>query len=124
MKIWSCKIGQVESGQVPDGGDTPLREAVEAAYKELTGEDNRFCFSGWGAKLDSFERDIVEGKVTGSFAFLIEVKQGEISKLWRWSIVGGLNNRVIESEGHIDEVTCRRELDMVRRAFMQEASVT
>ena len=123
MKIWSCKIGETMSGQVPEGGDAPLRVAVEKAYKELTGEDNNFCFSGWGAVLDPFEKDIVEGHDRPHDPFTIEVKQSEISKLWTWAVIGGLDNPVIASDGHIEEATCRRELDMVRRAFLQEALV-
>jgi len=124
MKIWSCKIGEVEPGQVPSGGDNPMRRATEAAYKELTGEDAKFCFSGWGAVLDPMERDIVEGTDSPSQPFSIEVKEGELSKLWSWAVIGGLNNPVMISDGHVDEMSCRRQLDMVRCAFMQEAAVT
>jgi hypothetical protein len=47
--IWSCKIGA--SGNVPNGGDLPMRKAIQQAYFELTGEHPEFLFSGWGAKL-------------------------------------------------------------------------
>ncbi len=60
MKIWSCKIGEVGPASVPDGGDSPLRQAVQAAYKELTGSDDKFCFSGWGAELTESERAAYE----------------------------------------------------------------
>jgi hypothetical protein len=60
MKIWTCKIGEVDDGLVPRGGDWPMRRAVERAYTEITGEEPRFIFSGWGGELDGIEREIVE----------------------------------------------------------------
>jgi len=61
-KIWGCKIGEIASSRLPDGSDLPLRQAVQRAYRELTGEDEEFCFSGWGEELDAIERDVVEGR--------------------------------------------------------------
>lgn len=60
-KIWSCKIGEVDSLPI-SGADHPMRQAVEKAYKEITGEDCKFCFSGWGAELDEIERAVVEDR--------------------------------------------------------------
>jgi hypothetical protein len=37
-----------------------MRRAVEQAYRELTGEEPRFIFSGWGYELDEIERELVE----------------------------------------------------------------
>ena len=59
MKIWSCKIGEMEDESVPSGGDLPMRQAVEEAYRKLTGHECTFCFSGWAAKLTEIEREIV-----------------------------------------------------------------
>jgi len=64
MKIWDCKIGEVDDGDVPEGGDLPMREAVRKAYKELTGKDATFLFSGWGGELTDLEREVVERKPT------------------------------------------------------------
>lgn len=61
-KIWSCKIGEVAESVLFDGADGPMRDAVEAAYRHLTGEHNTFCFSGWGAELDESERAVVENR--------------------------------------------------------------
>ncbi|MBV2180939.1 MAG: hypothetical protein KUL86_06845 [Castellaniella sp.] len=61
MKIWQCKIG--ESVSVPNGADAPMREAVARAYKELTGEEPTFIFSGWGAELTEPERAVVEDRL-------------------------------------------------------------
>lgn len=60
MKIWSCLIGEVPDSMVPQGGDWPMRQAVANAYRELTGAEPRFIFSGWGAELTDIQREIVE----------------------------------------------------------------
>lgn len=61
MKIWTCKIGEVEG--VPFGADAPMRQAVVRAYREITGRDPEFCFSGWGGELDECERAVVEDRL-------------------------------------------------------------
>jgi hypothetical protein len=38
-----------------------MRKAVERAYKELTGEENIACFSGWGGEFTAHERAIIQG---------------------------------------------------------------
>ncbi len=63
MEIWSCKIGEVESEHVPFAGDLPMRQAIAKAYKELTGHEPEFIFSGWGAVLDEPERAVVEDRL-------------------------------------------------------------
>lgn len=60
MKIWTCKIGEVEG--IPDGADLPMRQAVAEAYKRITGKDPKFIFSDWGGTLTSGERAVVEGR--------------------------------------------------------------
>lgn len=60
MRIWDCKIGEVDAAKLPPGSDLPMRRAVRKAYLELTGEEPRFIFSGWDAKLTSVERALVE----------------------------------------------------------------
>ena len=62
MKIWSCKIGEVDADKLPHGSDLPMREAVGRAYKEITGEERAFIFSGWGAELTEPERAAVENR--------------------------------------------------------------
>ena len=56
MKIWRCKIGDVENSLLADGADEPMREAVIKAYKKLTGRTHEFCLSGWGSQLSTDER--------------------------------------------------------------------
>lgn len=58
-KIWSCKIGEVDESKIPRGGDMPMRIAVEKAYLELTGEEPKFLFSGWGGELTEGERAVI-----------------------------------------------------------------
>lgn len=62
MKIWSCKIGEVDPEKVPDGGDWPMRQAISEAYERITGEAPTFLFSGWGASLTESERAVVENR--------------------------------------------------------------
>jgi hypothetical protein len=62
LKIWDCKIGEVDAEKLPHGADLPMRQAVRKGYKELTGEEPLFIFSGWGGKLDEGERAVVENR--------------------------------------------------------------
>jgi hypothetical protein len=58
--IWSCKIGGISN--LPVAADSPMREAICTAYKNLTGEEPKFIFSGWDAELTEPERAIVENR--------------------------------------------------------------
>lgn len=58
MKIWYCKIGEVED--VPEGADSLMRDAIEEAYFNLTGELSKFIFSGWAGELTVSERSVVD----------------------------------------------------------------
>ena len=60
MKIWDCKIGEIEAANLPLSSDAPMRRAVEKAYFELTGQEPNFVLSGWGGELTDTERMIVE----------------------------------------------------------------
>lgn len=62
-KMWHCEIGEVDGDKIPMGGDYPMRVAVAKAFKDLTGEDNIFIFSGWGNKLSEGRRAVVESRV-------------------------------------------------------------
>ena len=61
-KIWFCKIGEVQKWMLPEGSDMPMREAIGAAYKQVTGVDPDFIFSGWAGELTEGERAVVEDK--------------------------------------------------------------
>jgi hypothetical protein len=40
-----------------------MRQAVETAYYAITGDEPKFVFSGWGAKLTEPERAVVEDRM-------------------------------------------------------------
>ena len=61
--IWQCKIGEHDGSRLGGGMDLPMREAVRRAYKEITGEEPDFIFSGWSAKLTEPERAVVENRL-------------------------------------------------------------
>lgn len=62
MKIWACKIGEVDAAKLPKGADEPMRQAVIRAYREITGTEPTLLFSGWGGELTDAERRVVEEK--------------------------------------------------------------
>lgn len=59
--VWSCKIGLKKGtfAVLPGGADLPMREAVEDAFRKITGLEADFTFSGWGAELTKDELDVV-----------------------------------------------------------------
>lgn len=61
-KVWQCRIGGPVV--VPDGGDAPLRQAVEETFMKMFGEEAVACFSGWGEKWTELEISVIrnEGK--------------------------------------------------------------
>ena len=59
--IWTCKIGR--AGNKPSGADAPMRDAIAAAYRTLTGEEPDFIFSGWGGSLTEGELACVENRL-------------------------------------------------------------
>jgi hypothetical protein len=58
--IWDCKIGEVDIALLTPESDWRMRRAVRKAYKEITGQEPEFIFSGWGGRLTEAERSIVE----------------------------------------------------------------
>ena len=59
--MWFCKIG--EHSPLQRGADSPMRDAVAAEYKKLTGQEPAFIFSGWGGELTEGERAVVENRL-------------------------------------------------------------
>jgi len=53
---WIGIIGETEHGKLPYGGDSPMRKAVEKAFKEVTGHDEEILYSGWSANAKTVER--------------------------------------------------------------------
>jgi hypothetical protein len=120
-KIWFCKIGEVDTSFVPDGGDLPMRMAVAEKYLELTDFVPDFCFSGWAATLDEPERAVVENREPSAeyqalwykqqaapamFEALTAIVQAEEAAFKEWHEVGGPEWR----EGHpaFDRYTAAR----------------
>lgn len=60
--IWQCKIGGEHTGVLPPGCDLPMRKAIAAAFREITGAEPQFIFSGWASKLTESERAVVENR--------------------------------------------------------------
>ena len=60
-RAWSCTIGVMGDVDLPPGADAPMRQAAEAAFYALTGKHAEFNFSGWGAKLDKYQFEVVPG---------------------------------------------------------------
>jgi hypothetical protein len=62
LATWSCRIGQVPHHGLPDWSDRLMREAVARAYREITGEEPLFIFSGWADELTESERAVLENR--------------------------------------------------------------
>ena len=60
--VWGCKIGIRAGTEVtlPAGADGPMRNAIEAAFLEITGLEAEFIFSGWGETLTELENDLLD----------------------------------------------------------------
>lgn len=100
MKIWGCKVGEIDMENLPKGSDAIMRAAVEEAYKKLTGEWPRFVFSGWGAELDRNERSVVENREPSAqdyldhqneaqLRLLLQQKEEELSRLRKLAFEAG-----------------------------------
>lgn len=76
MKIWDCKIGEIDAAKLPPGADQPMRRAIAQCYLELTGEDPQFIFSGWGAELLERERAVVEDRMPDPIKIVEEMRSG------------------------------------------------
>lgn len=61
-RIWRCKIGG-RCDDFPVGADAPMRDAIADAFKEVTGREPEFIFSGWAATLTEGERAVVENRM-------------------------------------------------------------
>lgn len=61
MNVWECKIGGAAA--LPPGSDLPMRLAVVRAYREITGVDAEFIFSGWAGQLTESEMAVVENRL-------------------------------------------------------------
>jgi hypothetical protein len=61
-QLWDCKIGVKGQVEIPHGADFPMRRAVEAEFKKITGQNPDYIFSGWGSTLGESELAVVENR--------------------------------------------------------------
>jgi len=59
-KWWGCLIGPAKAGELPPGCDAPMRHAVEGIFYAITGHEDKFLSSGWGAHPDAGMREIMD----------------------------------------------------------------
>lgn len=64
-KIWTCKIVVVHQ-DLPTGFDAPPRMAAENAI-EAAGIKVLANFSGWGGKLNKYEKEAVDREIAVDF---------------------------------------------------------
>ena len=81
--IWFCKIGQADWDKLPKGSDYPMRQAVAACFRELTGEIPDYIFSGWNGALTEPELAVVEDRAGKEERFSVEMSRGQ------WLVVLG-----------------------------------
>ena len=60
-KVWFCKIGGEGDIDLPSGPDGPMRKAIAEGYRQLTGKEPDFIFSGWGGELTPEEHYVAYG---------------------------------------------------------------
>jgi hypothetical protein len=72
-QIWGCQIGG-KYLRLPPGSDGPMRTAVEKAFKEITGLDAQFTFSGWSETLSESRRAVLENRLPDYDKVIAELK--------------------------------------------------
>lgn len=48
LEYWFCEIGPIDRSKVLNGGDYPLRMAIQNKFIEIFGKQAESCSSGWG----------------------------------------------------------------------------
>ena len=59
--IWTCTIGGMTE-DLANGSDLPMRQAIQRAFRDVTGTNSAYCFSGWGGSLTEGQRAVVENR--------------------------------------------------------------
>jgi len=62
MRVWQCKVVLPDDIELPDGADSPMREAVRSACEEMTGRLPTDIFSGWDGSLTEIEQRFVRNQ--------------------------------------------------------------
>ena len=61
VAMWSCEIGSVPYYRVPEGGDQPLRRAVQECWETMfPGVEPIFISSGWGTPIPAVAANTCE----------------------------------------------------------------
>jgi hypothetical protein len=47
-RYWSCRVGPVQTADLPDRADESLRRAVTAVFRRVVGREPDVLESGWG----------------------------------------------------------------------------
>ena len=47
-KYWVCIIGPCEESKLPNGSDSPIRNAAKSAFFSITKKHPNYTWSGWG----------------------------------------------------------------------------
>lgn len=77
--VWQCRIGECNGALLPMGADMPMRDAVQRAYRVVTGVDDVAIFSGWGRKFTEGERAVIEARMPVDD--LVGLDQDEINSI-------------------------------------------
>ena len=75
MKAWTCTIGYAHEEVLPENADQILRQAVVAAFRELTGRAPDVASTGWGRPLSYDDMRRIEGDLP-PLAYGDAVQQG------------------------------------------------
>ena len=79
-RVWDCKVGCEEPLALEDGSDLPMRHAVREAFKNVTGIEPEFLFSGWGGELTESEAAVVENRVPAYGTLTLKVDAEILTK--------------------------------------------
>lgn len=75
LEYWTCTIGPVRRSEIPKGADSPMRAAVERAFKEITGRYPERLSSGWGCSV-SMAHAVEHVTCAGGDNFTVLIKPG------------------------------------------------
>jgi len=54
-QYWICIIGATNRENLKGGADSPMRNAVEEAFKKTVGHEDEICWSGWGSEKEKVD---------------------------------------------------------------------
>jgi hypothetical protein len=60
--VWQCTIGVLGDHPLPKGADEPMRLAIQRVFREVTGRESEFIFSGWNAVISPVQLAVIEDR--------------------------------------------------------------